>query len=314
MPHHPPRNMRSQRCSTALLAALPLLLCLHGCKAPSDTLTLSTLPDAKVNVAPLPTYADLIARYNANITGLDRFFARTKVEVRWREDNRVRRESGDGVLAFERPLNTALSVEALGNTVLWAGSNETFYWLFTDLHKDGKLYFGQHIHLGQSAGQQPLPLPVKPDAVPLLLGLLPIDASNTPDHPAVELVQGYYLIEPPALGVRMLLDPTTARPVRVDLLDSRGRSAIVCRLQGATTFQATQVRVILQGQADTPAPPATYTLPAKAMFLTSDEQASMTLELKSATGDPAKVRPRFFDLEQLADYFDPEEAFDLDQP
>jgi hypothetical protein len=287
---------------------------LAACKQPKDTLTLPTLPAAQQHDVPLPAYSDLVERYNAHIIGMERFRARTKVEVRWREDAGVRRESGDGILAFERPLNTALSVEVLGNTVMWAGSNETFYWLFTDVHEDGKLYFGRHASYGQSAGQRELPLPVHPDVVPVLLGLLPIDPTQTPPAPAVELVQGYYLIEPPGLGVRLLLDPATARAVRVDMIDDQGRSRLVCRLEGAVTFQPPTVRVVVQGQDAPPETPRTITLPAKAMFLTADQDASMTLELRSATGDPSQVRPRFFDLEQLAEYFEPAEAFDLDAP
>lgn len=185
-------------------------------------------PAVQTPTSEVPDYEELVGRYNANAAALERVWARTKVEMRWRDaKNRARRESGDGRLIFERPLNTAWTVEVLGDVKLWAGSDVNGFWVF-DLLDERRAYYGEY---GKPMAQ-PLPVPVQPEAVPYLLGLMPIDASRRPSAPEVEVFNGYFVIEPPGLNLRLMLDPVTARPVRIDLTDPAGASALTCILTG----------------------------------------------------------------------------------
>ena len=274
---------------------LALCVSLAGCEhkpiVPDD------LMPPQIDTANVPAFSDLIHRYNAPLEGVEGVFARTDVEVAWvSERGKPRRESGDGKLLFRRPLDTGVSVEAFGQTLMWAGSNNDYYWLFSELQDDGRLQFGQHRLLGHP-GSGRLDLPIQPDTVPFLLGLMPLDPQAVPPPPSVELVNGYYLIEPLGLPLRMLLDPETARPVRVDLVDALGKSAVICRLDGAVRVQGTDLD-----------------LPERIDIYPVGREARMTLGLRSATADPKKLKDRLFDLDVLRGYYKPEVVVDLDAP
>lgn len=253
-------------------------------------------PALETTVAELPDYADLVGRYNANAAALERVWARTKVELRWRDaKDRKRRESGDGRLIFERPLNTAWTVEVLGDPKLWAGSNANGFWVF-DLLDECRAYYGEY---GKPLAQ-PLPVPVQPEAVPYLLGLMPIEASSRPAAPEVELFNGYFVIEPPGLNLRLMLDPATARPVRIDLTDPAGVSALTCILTGEVAVtHDTDVQVFL---------------PERAELYPQGEESRMTVTFKSATSNADKIKRKWFDFEGLAKALKPKELIDLNTP
>ncbi len=275
-------------CGFLCLLVAGLIGCHRGPIVPTDL-----NPAPIEGAAELPDYAELVGRYNTNAAALERVFARTKVELRWRDDKgRPRRESGDGRLIFERPLNTAWTVEKFGDVKLWAGSDERGFWLF-DEYDEHVAYYGMY---GRPMAR-PLPLPVQPEAVPYLLGLVPIDPTRRPAPPEVELFNGYHVIEPPGLNLRLMLHPDTARPVRIDLTDRWGNSALTCLLSGETPV------------ADSGHPPVV--LPAKAELYPRGEESRMTVELSSATTDDARIRRRYFAFEELVRAMKPREVVDL---
>ena len=244
----------------------------------------------------LPDYAQLVERYNVTAAGLDRLWARTDVELRWLDDrDRARRESGDGRLIFERPLNTAWTLEVFGDIKLWAGSDEQGFWMF-DLLEDPVAYYGNYAQ----PLARPLPLPVQPEAVPYLLGLMPLDPGRRPVAPEVEQVLGYFVIEPPGLGLRLMLDPETARPVRIDMIDDSGLSQLTCILTGQLEVQASD------GQ--------TVVVPQTAELYPQRETSRLTLKLKRPSTDEKKIRARLFDFKQLADSFKVQRTIDLNRP
>ncbi len=211
-----------------------LLTFLLGCPPSKSVVPDELLPPGLEQSANMPDYATLIRRYNARLEGLDTLSCRTHVEAVWIDDKgKRRRESGKGRLIFRRPLDTALTVEAFGKTVMWAGSNQAMYWLFVNLHEGGELYFGRFI--GQGPTRRTLVVP--PDAVPFLLGLMPLTPNPPDGTPEVEALRGYALIEPPGMGMRMLLEPATGTPRRVDLIDRDGVSSVICLLDGDVTVK-----------------------------------------------------------------------------
>lgn len=283
--------------SFAALLGLSLLLVAAGCK--TDPIVPDELNPEPINVISadeLLDYADLVTRYNQNAAALERVWARTKVELRWRNDKgRKRRESGDGRLIFERPLNTAWTVEVLGDIKLWAGSDADGFWLFDKLD-DGRAYYGQYA----KPLAQPLPLPVQPEAVPYLLGLMPLDPQRRPAAPEVELVNGYCVIEPPGLNLRLMLEPLTARPARIDLTDGAGQSVLVSRLSG-------ELEVKRDGGE-------TVVLPETAEFFPLGEESRMTVTLKRPSTDEAKFKSRLFNFQALVKSLKPKAVIDLNQP
>lgn len=303
------------------------LLALFGCKTPELNREAMVPEAVQATSAEMPTYREIVSRYNDRLVGLDLVSCRTDVEAVWRDERgKVRRESGDGRLIVRRPLDTAVTVEAFGQMVMWAGSNDRGYWFFTDLHRGGEVVHGRF----GGAGAASLPMPVSPELIPVLLGWMPLpeDISGA-DEPA-EAYQGYALIEPAGLRLRMLLDVETAAPVRVDLLDAAGVSAVVCRLEGRQDIERPmRDDLILEGGILVepnvtrdgsmgkliPAaelPDAPLVMPTKVTIYPVHDESRLTLELKRVRLEDTKVKGRLFDLDTLITSLKPDRVIDLD--
>ncbi|MEM8783585.1 MAG: hypothetical protein AAGE65_12115 [Planctomycetota bacterium] len=310
-----------------ICVVIALALGLAGCETPQldrDDL----LPHA-VDVASeaLPTYRQIVSRYNHRLVGIELVSCRTEVEAVWRnERGKVRSESGKGRLIVRRPLDTAVTVEAFGQTVLWAGSNDRAYWFFSDLHRGGEAVYGRF----GGAGAASAGLPVSPELIPVLLGLTPLPADVPGADEPVETLRGYALIEPPGLRVRMLLDLETAAPVRVDLLDAAGVSAVVCRLEGRQDVARPKRDDLLveggtlvvpnvgpegsTGQLMPAAdlPDAPLVMPETVTMYPVRDESRMTLELTRVRLEDSKVRDRLFDFQTLVSHLKPDRVVDLD--
>lgn len=286
--------MRLREATTVgLLATLALLSV--GC--PSTPVVPERLGPAPIPAAAVPDYGDLVRTYNANAGAVDRVYVRTGVEMRWREpDGKARRESGDGRLIFRRPLDTALTVEVLGDVKVWAGSDDRAFWMF-DLFDTKTAFHGDY----SKPIRRRLPLPVQPEVMPYLLGLMPLDPDRRPAAPQVEMVDGYAVIEPPGLNLRMQLHPETGRPARVDLTDAGGASFLTA---------------VLSGELEVPPSSATglsATLPGKIELYPVGDESRMTVELKSAR-DPTRIRGTWFRFEDLRKKLRPAKVESLNQP
>ncbi|BAM04592.1 hypothetical protein [Phycisphaera mikurensis] len=278
---------------TPLLLGILLVLALPGCRAPAGggggAAGAPLVPPPIGNAGQrVPAYGEVIRRYNAAApAGLSRFSASVGVELAYAEPGgATREESGAGKLLYRRPSDTALSVGVLGNTILWAGSNANRWWVFSDLHREGRLTDGPLA--GGPSGVAGLPF--RPDAVPLVLGLQPLDPDAVPPEPAVERVNGFWLVEPPGVGARLLIDPRTARAVRVDLLGPGGRSRVAVRLDGEAPVAGAE--------------PGT-TLPRLIDAYPLDGGTRLTLTVRSAGADDPALRDRLFDLDFLIGYHRP---------
>ena len=100
------RRIRRSRSAVGLRAAAVAMaggFALLGCKADGPIVpeNLNPQPIDSVTREDIPDYADLVQRYNQTAASLPRVWARTDVELRWRnEKGKARRESGDGRLIF----------------------------------------------------------------------------------------------------------------------------------------------------------------------------------------------------------------------
>lgn len=277
-----------------------LLLLLPSCKPAQPIVPDNLLPKPIANEAPLPTYAELVGRYNATTAPLSRIWAEARVDLEWINEKGDRKsEHGDGRFMFVSPGKVALEIQEFGKG-FWAGGDGVRYWLF-DLQDNRIAYVGRFDNLDR-LDDDAFPLPVKPSDLLYVLGLIPIDAAKMPAAPAVERVAGHYLIEPPGLGIRMLLHPDTARPVRVDILNHAGESAVKCLLSQPANVKTKSTI------ADDPAP----VIPTRVDVYVLGQEAHMTLRLKSATTDGTRIRDAHFDYDKLLRVNKPDEIVDLD--
>ncbi len=273
---------------------------LPGCKPAQPIVPDNLLPDPIANDEPLPTYSDLIRRYNATTEPLVRVWAEARVDLIWLDEKDKRKsEHGDGRFMYVAPDKVALEIQEFGKG-FWAGGDGDRYWLF-DLQNERIVYVGRFENL-DSLDEDAFPLPVKPSDLLYVLGLVPIDPDAVPGAPAVERVVGHYLIEPPGLGLRMLLHPDTARPVRVDLLNKNGGSAVKCILTRPVEVNTT---------SDTPEGTKPV-MPSIAEVYVLHKEARMTLKLKGLTTEARRIRDNHFDFETLMKVYKPDEVIDLD--
>lgn len=293
--------------SLAYASCSVLLVLLSGCHRP-DTLTtadgfISPLTPADIS------YEELAAQYNAAIEPVTTLWSRADIDIEWIEvdddgDRNYRSESGNGKFIMRRggPYHeTAMTVEKLGKIYLWAGSNTTNYYLFDRVDGDNKtLYVGAHGALGRS---KPYPLPIHPSMVPTLLGLepLPTVLPKGETSTTIDLYGEQYLLNMPELGLRMLIDPQTARPTRVDLTDARGYSVLTAKLSG---------RMSIDDAALGDGSPAIIC--DKAEVYVSGYESRFTLDFQSATTSPRKIRDQMFDLEALKKALKPDKIESLD--
>ncbi|MEO0474428.1 MAG: hypothetical protein AAF085_00465 [Planctomycetota bacterium] len=285
------------------------MLLLSGCHKPGSFTTgdgfVSPLKPAEI------TYEELAENYNAAIAPLTTLWSRADIEIDWAEvdedgDRRVRNESGNGKFIMRRgdayATETAMTVEKLGKIYLWAGSNQTSYYLFDRVDGDNKtLYVGANDAKGRS---QPFPLPIHPSMVPTLLGLEPLPTA-LPSEETQTTIDWYgeqYLLSLPELGIRILIDPETYRPTRVDLTDSNGFSVLTAKLSG---------RLEVEADRALPSPPL---ICDNAEVFVSGYESRFTLDFQSATTSSRRIKDQMFDLEALKKALKPDRVVDLDAP
>jgi hypothetical protein len=293
------------RLAGVLCAALILIA--TGCQRP-DTFTtaggfVSPLKPADI------TYEKLAAQYNAAIEPLATLWSRADIDIEWADieddgDRKYRSESGNGKFIMRRgegPIETAMTVEKLGKIYLWAGSNQTGYYLFDRVDGDNKtLYAGKHLAIGRGKA---FPLPMHPSMVPTLLGLEPLPTS-LPEGETLTKIDLYgeqYLLSMPELGMRMLIDPETFRPTRVDLTDRKGFSILTAKLAG-------QLEVEASSALDSPP-----LICDKAEVYVAGYESRFTLDFQSATTSTRRIKDQMFDLEALKKALKPDQVIDLDQ-
>ncbi|MFA9477178.1 hypothetical protein ACERK3_02605 [Phycisphaerales bacterium AB-hyl4] len=281
-----------------MVALLVVAALLGGCQreyvAPDDILE----PGAR-RPATVPSYNELVDRYNAHVIHLDQFWSATTVSMRWvDEDGRLQFEQGDGQLIYRRPSDVVMTVGQLGQTILWVGSDDERYWLF-DLQGERTAMVGRHANVGRPCARQ-LAYPVSPRAMPYLMGLLPLQPS---DEAEVAIDLNYYRIDPPGTGVRIWVDPATYHPLRVDLLDSQGESVVAARLH---RYEPVRMETVERGQWPR--------IATAANIYVLEEEGYLSLSLGSLSDGRRRdqVRDAAFDFETLQRMHRPREVIELD--
>ncbi|MEX2214964.1 MAG: hypothetical protein WD768_12590 [Phycisphaeraceae bacterium] len=261
-----------------------IALALTGCCATAPN-------DAAQQPAYTPTYAELVRRHNERIKGIEKFWARAVIELRWVDSKGGNRfEQGDGSLVLDLPLKSSLTLGKLGQTKLWAGSNDTYFWLFDQL-EGTKLYLGRQdgkpLDVASDHSQRSSPLPVRPVDIPALLGILPIPEPREGEPvPQVKWQNTSFIIEPPGTGARYHYHPIHYQVLGVALLDDRGRPLLVSELKWPQRIEKTGALI------------GPY-INTRVAVTTPGEPGGMTLFLTEMTDDPQRVNPKVFDLDFL---------------
>lgn len=301
--------------SLAYASCSVLLVLLSGCHKP-DTLTTNGGPVSPLTPADI-TYPELAKQYNTAIAPLTQLWSRADIDIEWIEvdddgERKFRSESGNGKFIMRRGNSlddTAMTVEKLGKIYLWAGSNQTNYYLFDRVDGDNKkLYVGEHAHIRflnhkPESTPRPFPLPIHPRTVPRLLGLEPMPEALFPGPgTTIDLYRDQYLLNAPERNLRMLIDPQTFRPTRVDLTDAKGFSVLTAKLSGQLEVEAN--RALLS-------PPL---ICEKAEVYVAGIESRFTLDFQSATTSTRRIKDQMFDLEALKKALKPDQVIDLDAP
>lgn len=273
-----------------VLLLLLLAVGLTGCHKP-DTFRTGDGTFSPITPADI-SYRELAEQYNQTVEPFSHLWSRTNIDIEWYEvrddgDRVYRQETGEGKFMYRRPGDTALLVDKLGKTYLWAGSNDTQYWLFDMVDGEKKTaYVGAFSKL-REPGRSAFPLPVRPDAVPVLLGLLPLPpADSFATAPPVDLYKEQYLVE--LAGLRMLIDPKTYRPTRIDLTNDAGFSVLTSKLEG-------RFPVDVAGVPDHQLP----VIARRAEVYVAGYESRLTVEMVTATTNPAQLIDLRFDYEAL---------------
>jgi len=129
--------------------------------------------------ADLPARDAIVDAHNARVGPLDRLWSRASVRVEGRDAEGSKfSEQGEGHLQVERPDRVAVTVGKLGEVYFALGANEDRYWLIDVSDSDRRVMLSGDQSLATPAKAAALGLPVHPRDIPLLLGLMPLDASG----------------------------------------------------------------------------------------------------------------------------------------
>lgn len=255
----------------------------------------------------LPDARALLLKYNANLAGLDRLWARSIVEIQWRTaDKKERFEQGEGNVVMVLPSKLALSVGKLGNTLLWAGGDAERYWLF-DLKGDGLAYIGAHRNVSKPRAEDAptLPLPVQPADLIRLLGVIPLPDTAVDEAATVTRTESDdYVVFMPDARTKVYVDSSTALPRKIELLDGNGTPVVA-------SYLTEPIRVELAGK-----PPGAWpTINSRIVITVAGRSGKMTLHLSDVSDgrEEERIQDRVFDFEKLKALLKPAVVTDLDQ-
>jgi hypothetical protein len=253
---------------------------------------------------PVPTYDQLASLHNTRLERIPQVSAQAQIEIVYYDskDKRQYEQADQCRLMFVRPRQMALLVRKFGvGDLFYAGSSNENYWLFDLTRKDSRvLYQGRHDG-DPSQAMRRLPVPVQPRDLPRLLGLaeLPVEGEGS-----VAAVKGGYLVTAATQDWRILIDPSSRLPIRVELLDDQQRVTMTSLLSN-------------EGQVETyeRAPSAWPKLMTRIHIVPHHSRDTLTVYL-SAIDDGREydtIQPRAFDLERLTRVYKPDEVILLDQ-
>jgi hypothetical protein len=203
-------------------AAALILASIAGCK-PRD---IEVKPPPALP-AKAPSRQSLLAAHNQRAARLATTYSDGVIELRWNDDDGHHSEQGDLELWQTTGNRTAARISKIGDVKFWLGSSAEQWWLFDLLRNDERiLHRGTH----DQTAERLVALGVKPLALLDLLGITALsESANAAVIEAaavsVDAQRNAWVIQGQGRGgaVRLHLSQADGLPVRIELLDARGR-------------------------------------------------------------------------------------------
>lgn len=246
------------------------------------------------------TASDIVLAHNERVAALDRLWARVSVQVLARNEKGKRlRDQGEGHIQIVQPSSIALSLGKVGQTLLYLGSNEQFYWWIDLVDSDDKVALvGRHERVTMEKAAM-LGVPVYPRDLVHMLGITPLPETVAAAPLEWDSHSHAGIRAPTESGEqRVWFDVDAMQPVKVELFDHSGRLVLTSELDRYDF-------VNVMGDA---------TVKPKIA-----ERADITIavddtRVKLSLYDPENraIRPTAFDFERLVRGFGVDTIYDLD--
>ena len=292
--------MNARRGGVIALVALSALL-LTACRGGGDfTDAIGAEPGEA-----LPSYGEIVAKYNERTAMLDRVWARCSAAFKYEDqDGTERSEQGEGHLQIAQPGRFALSVGKLGEILLWVGGDDERYWLIQRV-EDKVAFVGRYAELTPEKASA-IGLPVYPNEMMRLLGVveLPVDNEGIvyryrDGDIVVSVLAG---VAENGVEARWFykLDPATNEPRAVRL--KVGDRVIL------ESVLSEYIRVEKEGVALGP------TIAKRCLLKYKPTGASLNIQIDDTVSDgKGKLRSSAFNFEGLADALGPLEIVDINR-
>lgn len=293
------------RKAAVLAIAAFALATLPGCKPKQ-----SSPPLAVIN-RPKPAYVDVAALVNARAAKLNRVWARAVTSFSWTDaEGTARSEQGEGFFQLVQPSKFALDIGKVGEIIIWAGCDDTRYWL---IHRGDEKSASVGTHNGPGAGRLLEDgLPATPMDLIELAGVTPLPTKDKPL--SIGWVKGpdgadLWSVETarPGGSIRREIDPATGEPRRI-VLRTKGRDSVEATLTGS-------VPVELNGTSDWPRMASRLTI----TDLAGTSKVTIGLEghndgLRGRRPGNERLKPAVFNFDILKDRLSVQHIENLDVP
>ena len=282
----------SARCAAVVLLGLATLAGVGCQSSPSKPgPAVATGPVVK----PLPPVASVVAAQNERVHGLDTLWARISLRVDGKLANaKLNKEEAEGYLQVVLPNKVAVSINKLGNTYFYLGSNDALYWWF-DLTGDQKVFAGRHASATPETVDR-FGVPVHPLDLIELLAITPIPATGQPGSPeklhwSADGSLIWYDVAARGSTKRVLIDPKTYMPVMVELLDKTGKVVVRSELSKYVAFASRSI------------PGANPSVASRCIIKVPRQDLTITINVNdpgSGTPDGRPIKELAFNFEYLA--------------
>jgi len=259
-------------------------------------------------VRALPPVASVVEAQNERVRGLDTLWARISLRVDGKLANaKLNKEEAEGYLQVVLPNKVAVSINKLGNTYFYLGSNDTLYWWF-DLTGDQKVFAGRHASATPETVDR-FGVPVHPLDLIELLAITSIPATGQPGSPeqlhwSADGSLIWYDVAARGSTKRVLIDPKSYLPVMVELLDKTGKVVVRSELSKYVSFASRSI------------PGANPSVASRCIIKVPRQDLTITINVNdpgSGTPDGRPIKQIAFDFKYLTEAYRKAVVVDLDK-
>ena len=308
---HARQGMRRARCAgmkNGMIACVCVALGIglggcaeHNRAAHPDATTMKPAP------ATMPSYVQIAQRFDTRVARLNRVWSRVNLTLRQtKESGKQSVDRAEGYLQLIQPAKTALSVNKLGETYFYFGSDEKGYWWLDLSDTAHKVALYGTLAMATPARVGALGLPVHPRELLDLLAITPLPESGSVSWDGLA---GQFVVRTAGAGGawgdggewgdrKVWLEKQTLAPRRVELLDRNGS------VRAMSTFEK-YISVPVKGDGHVPPKMA-----SRYRINLPGEGVELILELYGATNKA--MSDRAFDFAELVDAYGVDEIIDLD--